>query len=122
LDKKTLEYSSAGHPEQVILRGSELKCLYKTGPIIGLKQNIEYTSQLVELKNEDSIYIFSDGIFEVFNDKNEEFGEEKFYDIIKESHNESPKKKIKYIMEALKQFKGSNKFEDDITLIILELE
>ncbi|MCC5815475.1 MAG: SpoIIE family protein phosphatase [Leptospira sp.] len=122
LDKKTLEYSSAGHPEQVLLRGSDIKCLYKTGPIIGLKQNIEYTSQVFELKNKDSIYIFSDGIFEVFNDKSEEFGEKNFYETIKESHHHSPRKKINHIMEALKQFKGSNKFEDDITLIILELE
>ncbi|MCC5813453.1 MAG: SpoIIE family protein phosphatase, partial [Leptospira sp.] len=122
LDKNILEYCSAGHPEQVIIRNSEVHTYYKTGPIIGLKADIAYSSTTIELKGKDSIFLFSDGLTEVFNDKQEEFGEERLYEILKGFKNETPDEKINAILSKLKNYRGSDKFEDDMTMIILDLE
>lgn len=122
LDKYILEYCSAGHPEQVIVRNGELNTYYKTGPIIGLKADIEYKSTIIELKEKDNIYLFSDGLTEVFNEKQEEFGEERFYKILSNFKNENPDEKIRSIVSTLKKFRGSDKFEDDMTMIIMDLD
>ncbi|KWV22528.1 trifunctional serine/threonine-protein kinase/ATP-binding protein/SpoIIE family protein phosphatase [Leptospira interrogans] len=117
----TLEYSSAGHPPQVLWRDGKADFLHKTGAILGLKKDFIYYSENVELKSEDRIFLFTDGVYEQFNSNKNEFGEERFLDSIHSSSLLNPEEQISKIQKDLNLFLQGAPIQDDFTLIAIEV-
>lgn len=117
----TLEYSSAGHPPQVLWRDGKADFLHKTGAILGLKKDFIYYSENVELKPEDRIFLFTDGVYEQFNSNKNEFGEERFLDSIHSSSLLNPEEQISKMQKDLNLFLQGAPIQDDFTLIAIEV-
>ncbi|WP_004472857.1 trifunctional serine/threonine-protein kinase/ATP-binding protein/SpoIIE family protein phosphatase [Leptospira santarosai] len=117
----TLEYSSAGHPPQILLREGNTDLLHKTGAILGLKKDFVYYSEKVKLKPSDRIYLFTDGIYEQFNATKNEFGEARFLNSIVLSSFLSPENQISKVQNDLNLFLQGASIQDDFTLIVVEV-
>jgi serine phosphatase RsbU (regulator of sigma subunit) len=116
--KKEIQYSSAGHIPQILLQGTEPFFLERTGPIIGLKKDIKYTTKKIRVKSESKVLLFSDGITEAFNSGNEMFGEERIVSIV----NSLPKiVKMEQILSTIQnqlfQFTNGHPLQDDLTIL-----
>jgi signal transduction histidine kinase/serine phosphatase RsbU (regulator of sigma subunit) len=117
-------YTSAGHPSQILLknRSGEIKFLKTKGMPAGVIPDPYFEEAEDKIEPDDLIFLFSDGIFEEFNEKNVEFGMDKLTSMIKEIFESDNKSRPihlinEMIINRLKNFISGKDFKDDITLI-----
>lgn len=120
LDKNEIIYSSAGHPAQYLIQDAKIISLEKTGRIIGLSDNSEYKQHSFSFQKGDRLYLFSDGIYERFNSDKEEFGEERFMDLLLEKNSIELSRLYPVIDAKINQFVDGLPPDDDITFITVE--
>ncbi|MEM7181768.1 MAG: SpoIIE family protein phosphatase [Spirochaetota bacterium] len=116
----TIKYTSAGHPAGVLLQDSKLKLLTKTGRMVGVLKDTPYKSFQCSFSPGDRLFLFTDGIFEVFNDKNEEFGEERLHSILLDNGKKSLEDTIKTSFAELQSFQDGSSRADDLTILGIE--
>jgi serine phosphatase RsbU (regulator of sigma subunit) len=115
-----LRYSSAGHPEQFIIRDQQIIALPNTGRPVAKWVSTRFRSVDLEFKRGDKLLLFTDGIYEEFNSQREMFGEERMKSIVQKSAGESVKQIIDTLINNLMVFVGSEALRDDIVLIGVE--
>lgn len=120
-------YSTAGHLPQILLREKTGEVIYlKTkGKMIGLQLNAKYSSKSEKIQKGDLLFLFTDGIYEEFNGK-EEYGEEKFKSMLLKLWDEQRKydklsRFVEPLIESVKRFKTNARYSDDITLVAIRI-
>ncbi|HMZ67232.1 MAG TPA: SpoIIE family protein phosphatase, partial [Leptospiraceae bacterium] len=116
-----LTYAFAGHPAQILIHNNEIIQLERTGKMIGLSKTMNLTSKQYDFVLGDKILLFTDGIFEEFNQEGELFGEEKFNSIIYKNKMANNEQIISQVLKEVTKFKGGLEQDDDITMIGIEL-
>lgn len=120
-EKNKLLFSSAGHPDQVIQRKNwNIEILSRTGKLVGVSKESEYEEKEISFEENDKLFLFTDGLFEVFNQNREEFGEEKIINSIKAYSDKEIKEVFSEIMKDLEIFSGKGNLQDDISFIGVE--
>ena len=124
LDLKSgeLEYATAGHPSQVLLRETgQIELLRTRNRLIGMDDDIfdsQAPSKRVQLERGDSIVLFTDGLFEVLEDgKGEVLGEEGLRERLAQLGSLAPQLLIGEVLQELSEFQGSSEFDDDVTIL-----
>ena len=98
---------------------NELQKLNAGGLMLG-SIDLPYISETVVLGNEDSIIFYTDGIPEAMNIKEEEFGEERFENLLLENKNLKANELSKLVFDEIKKYRGAAEQSDDITLGIVK--
>jgi len=120
--KRTFTYTNAGHnPPYLLHRDGSLRTLTEGGLILGMMENVIYGEQRIQLAPGDLIVMFTDGVTEVINQREEEFGEERLVRIIRENRSAEAKQLINKINDALRRFTGGVHQNDDITLVVMRI-
>ncbi|HWC77080.1 MAG TPA: SpoIIE family protein phosphatase [Blastocatellia bacterium] len=115
-----LTYSNAGHNTPMLLRRSgEVVKLDRGGLPIGLMPGVAYQEDTVSFEPGDVLIIYSDGITESIDEKDEEFGETRLLDVVKNNLTRSASGIRDRIDEALSRFVGTTAPIDDMTLMII---
>ena len=73
---RTLNYTNAGHPPILHVRGSEVRALESQGMLLGIVEAAGYTSSRAELRAGDLLVLLSDGILEARDSSRELFTQE----------------------------------------------
>ena len=123
LDPQTgkLTYSNGGHNAPMLVRRSgEVERLDKGGLPIGMMQGVTYQEASVEFQPGDALVIYSDGITESINEREEEFDEDRLIEVVKKNLNRSASGVRDRIDEALSRFVGTTAPVDDMTLMIIK--
>jgi phosphoserine phosphatase RsbU/P len=116
-----LIYSNGGHNPPLLVRcGGEIVKLNKGGLPVGLMQGVTYIEDSVRFEAGDVLVIYSDGITESVNDLEEEFGEERLIEVVKNNLARSASGVRDRIDEALSRFVGTAAPVDDMTLMIIK--
>ncbi len=118
-----LIYSNAGHPRPLLFHydSRQVEELDTNGFLLGiLSEGIEFEQKEKILKGKTRLIIFTDGINEAINQKEEQFGVERIQILLKEQANNPPEKFILNLQKSLAKFTGDNNFEDDITIIVAD--
>jgi sigma-B regulation protein RsbU (phosphoserine phosphatase) len=79
----------------------------------------EYTK--TDLKQGQIIFLSTDGIWEAFNQKDEMFGKERIYNIIRKNSVLSADEIINIMIASLKSFQQGAQLEDDITMVVVKI-
>jgi len=115
-----LEYINAGHCPPVILRqGGELEIPKGADLVVGVLDDCVYTVQKTTLKPGESIFIYTDGITEAFNEAEEEYGEERLEALLKANHSLSATELGQVVYGDVLEHRGKREPSDDITMLIL---
>ncbi len=117
IKNKKIYYSSAGHPDQILVSGEDLTGLNATGRIIGIVEYSDCTTETYPFKNGDKVLLFTDGIFEEFSVSQTELGLDGLFRIIQEQQKKSVEEIIKTILSETEKWRGNNPVNDDATLI-----
>lgn len=123
--QKVVKFSRAGHPPPLIWSKSTNKVIEVNvpGKILGVFKTIKNESIAYPLHSNDRIILYTDGITEIRNSKNEIFGIERFMSCIEAHHHKSAAELIDIIVNTIIQWAGSkNKITDDITIVIVEMK
>ncbi|HYP29547.1 MAG TPA: SpoIIE family protein phosphatase [Blastocatellia bacterium] len=117
----TLVYSNGGHNTPALIRRSgEVVMLDQGGLPIGLMQGASYQEGTVKFEPNDVLVIYSDGITESVNDGDEEFGEERLIEVVRNNLHRSAAGIRDRIDEALSRFVGTAAPVDDMTLMVIK--
>jgi serine phosphatase RsbU (regulator of sigma subunit) len=120
-DNGSLAYSNAGHNTPLLVRRSgEITKLDKGGLPIGLMPGVAYQQDVVTFEPGDVLIIYSDGITESINDKDEEYGEARLLEVVKNNMSRSASGIRDRIDESLSRFVGTTAPIDDMTLMIIK--
>jgi serine phosphatase RsbU (regulator of sigma subunit) len=125
LDPRThqLTYINAGHNSPILVRASgEVTRLDVGGFPVGITPDGEYREGWVQLEPGDVLVIYSDGVTESLNEQEDEFGEARLIEVVRQHRNRTAAGIRDRIDEALSRFVGKAKSVDDLTLVILKRE
>lgn len=123
LDSKTdvFHFSNAGHdPPFFITSNGDLNRLSKGGTVLGFLDDYTFEEDSIKLKKGNAIVIYSDGITEALNEKDEEFGEERLLSVINKNIEQSSKNIVKEVFVAVKAFVNDMPQSDDITIVVIK--
>ena len=116
--------SSAGMPPILIYRSSTKKIsslLFKSMPL-GAFKNFPYEEKETEVQPGDVIFIFSDGLSELFNNEKEMLGMENIKDQFLDSASEPTNKIIDGFKKKIGDWSQSKPIDDDITMIVIKFK
>jgi sigma-B regulation protein RsbU (phosphoserine phosphatase) len=119
--KGIFTYTNAGHNPPYLIRNSgKFEQLDVGGIVLGFFKGIKYKMSEIKIETGDILVFYTDGITECKDDKDEEFGEKRFLDILLKNNSLSPKKLQEEIINSLISFTQRSVFSDDITLVIIK--
>lgn len=115
---KTLTFVNAGHTPPFILRKDKIIKLYNEGFILGISQNIEYSSKKINLEKNDLLFLYTDGITESRNYLKEFFGEERLIKQLFYRFENKPEEISTFVYQEIEKFNGLEPQQDDMTMIV----
>lgn len=120
---KTINYVNAGHNPPLLLCDGKLTKLSSGGIILGvMKTFMPYVSEVINLKKDDVLVFFTDGISEAMNIKGEEFSDERLEKIVIESSGLSAKEIMNNIRNEVLDFSSGTVQSDDLTMIVVKVK
>ncbi len=119
--ERKFSYISAGHEPPLLYRAStgEFSELESTGTVLGMMDEMDFELEgPIDLESGDVLVLFTDGVFEAMNEKNEEFGRKRTQEAIECSRSETPERISELLISQVLSFCGNAPRRDDITLIV----
>jgi sigma-B regulation protein RsbU (phosphoserine phosphatase) len=117
-----LTYSNAGHYFPMIVRvDGSVERLDTGGPVLGVLPDAEYEQAHVPLAAGDRLVLFTDGLTEARNARDEEFGEARLVDAAVRHRICSAPALQARLTDAVATFTGGH-LQDDATLIVVAAE
>ena len=119
---RQLTLTQAGHPSPVYLQyGGSPVLLGNGGFPVGMLAEAEYDALTVTLHLGDRLFLYSDGIPECTNSSGQQFTEARLMEYIAASAHLPMNELIQGLEEGLFQWRGREEFDDDISLLALEI-
>ena len=127
--KMRIDYCNAGHNPPLLrhrenspeaLSGNAIEMLTEGGPVLGILPAAPYACGTAELRPQDCLVLYTDGITEAANAPEEEFGEQRLMALFGQ-HDGSAEKCREQIIAAVSQF-SNGIFHDDVTLLVMTVD
>jgi sigma-B regulation protein RsbU (phosphoserine phosphatase) len=119
---RTLTFTNAGHNPPLLLReNGECVRLEAGGCVLGAFADLNYTQGEVQLSAGDRLLLFTDGLSEAVDENNEQFGEQRLIDLLREHRSRTPEELKEIVFDAAAEFCGHS-FRDDAALMIVGID
>jgi sigma-B regulation protein RsbU (phosphoserine phosphatase) len=115
----TLTYTNAGHLPPVLISKGQASRLEVNGMVVGAFPFAHYGESDVKLEPGDLVVFFTDGISEPEDAYGEQFGEDRMIDLVLRSADLDDRAIIDGILDAVRQWTGSDELQDDMTLLLV---
>ncbi len=122
-ENNTIQYAGANNPIYQI-KNNELFIHHADRMPIGIHINktTPFTNNLINYKNNDLIYLFSDGFADQFGgEKNKKYRYKQFRQLFLDIHQEPIQKQKELIENSFENWKGNNFQVDDILILGIKL-
>lgn len=117
---RLLNYVRAGHNEPFLVRASGQFERLNAGDLpLGINANAPYGATEISLAPGDLLLIYSDGLVEAVNEREEEFGEQRVIDLMKTAPRESAEQTLQRLLANVRNFTGQRRQYDDLTAFIV---
>jgi len=114
-----VDVCNAGHCPPLLVRGGEITSLEATGLPVGIFHTGEYSAQKVQLAPGDTLMLYTDGLTEVQDRANAEYGVERLTRLIKGHHDLPPQALTQVCLEDLRTFLSEAPKTDDLTVMVI---
>jgi len=119
--RRTFDYINAGHNNPILRRaGGQIERLDVGGLPFGIQPEVHYPSATVTLAPGDWLIIFTDGLVEAVNARQEEYGEPRVLSVIEAGKSDVPDAMLKRLMAELDLFVGTTPQHDDVTCMLVK--
>ena len=121
LDNRTAElaYTNAGHvPPMLVRKDGSVTRLESGGALLGVFKNWAFEQASVKLEPGDRLVLFTDGISELKDSAEEEFGEERLERLVVRHRTASAAQLKDRVLEAVADF-SNGAFQDDMTVVVV---
>lgn len=124
LDHETgvLTYANGGHNPPLVARadGSIEALDGQGGLVLGVMPGMSYPDHTVQLRPDDRLVLYTDGVTEAFNSSDEAYGVDRLISEIRAHGAGSPEALVEKIHSSVNEFAGTAPQSDDITLTALK--
>jgi serine phosphatase RsbU (regulator of sigma subunit) len=118
---RTVHYINAGHNNPILRRSSgQIERLDVGGLPFGILSEVKYESATVTLAPGDWLIIFTDGVVEAENARQEEYGEARLLTATDAGKSVEPAEMLKRLMAEVDLFVGNTPQHDDVTCMLLK--
>jgi sigma-B regulation protein RsbU (phosphoserine phosphatase) len=119
----TLTYVNAGHNPPAVRRreNSAIIWLKPTAPAIGLAEVFHARTEVIGFSAGDSLLLYTDGVTEVLNIGNEQFGQERLAELVHQNADRPAPDLLQAVRQAVSAFGGNKPLTDDVTMVALKI-
>jgi len=124
---RKMQVASAGHNPMVLYRAKSKSydLVNPNGIALGFDKGPIFDRTIkeeeIQLEKGDRAVIYTDGIPESMNVKNEEFGDDEFYDLVAKSSTLNSNQFINVVVSTVRKHQGKAEQHDDITIATLQV-
>ena len=86
---------------------------------LGILEDADYKETRLQLKHGDKVVLYTDGIVEAMNEKEEMFGFERLLEVVRGSQSMTADSLLKEIIDRINVFAGDATQHDDLTVIVV---
>jgi sigma-B regulation protein RsbU (phosphoserine phosphatase) len=121
LETGLMRYVNCGHPPAFVVRkeSGEIEKLTRTGLALGMMNTIQFTQGSSTLKAGDSLIVYSDGITEAMNEKEEMYEEERLSQLLSNATGLEASTIMEKILNSVETFASGAEQADDISVIVV---
>lgn len=120
---RRFDYVAAGHPGPVHVPVDGAARLYSsTATPIGLLPEVEFQEASLMLAPGDRLYLYTDGVTEAANDRDEELGQRRFCDTLEQSRHVPLAQSLHRALELMKDWQGREESADDVSLLAAQTQ
>jgi len=117
---RELQYIGAGHNAPILRRASGAIERLEAGNLpLGIQAETRYEYGTTTLAPGDLLVAFTDGVIEAFNSADEDYGESRLLEGLRNAPQESAQATLKRVMANVEAFVGPTRQHDDITCLVL---
>jgi hypothetical protein len=118
---RALTYINAGHNAPILRRNSgAIERLSNGGLPLGMWADKSYEAGNLVLQPGDWLVIFTDGVVEAVNGREEEYGEQRILNVLQAGAAARPDELLRRIMSDLDMFVGTAPQHDDVTCMLVK--
>lgn len=117
-EQKKITFSNAGQSHFYLIRGSRVHPIHDEGLCLNITDNPEYKNKTFKIETNDTIYMFTDGLIEVGENKGNLSKEKTGQILLEETKNGSSPKEI---IGSFRKISSEGVFYDDITLLSVRI-
>ncbi|HSL42678.1 MAG TPA: PP2C family protein-serine/threonine phosphatase [Anaerolineales bacterium] len=119
----TLTYVNAGHNPPAVRRKSNgaIHWLKPTAPAIGLAEEFHPRTETIGFSEGDSLLLYTDGVTEVLNIRNQQFGQERLAQLVEQYADRPAPDLLQAVRQAVSAFGGNRPLLDDVTMVALKI-
>ncbi len=114
-------YTSAGHLPALLIRNHEILPLASNDPMLGLYANQDFQESSIMVEPKDRILLFTDGITEARNRRDEFFGQERLENYLLANETEPVETVLNGMLAQVELFTEQEAAKDDQTAILIEI-
>jgi sigma-B regulation protein RsbU (phosphoserine phosphatase) len=119
---KSLTYINAGHNAPILRHSSgTVERLSLGGVPLGILASGTYDSGSLVLESGDCLVIFTDGLVEAVNEREEEYGEQRLLNLLQRGAASTPDELLRRMMSEVDIFVGETPQHDDITCMVVQV-
>lgn len=121
IEKHELKYINAGHEKPYIIsNGKIIKLEGESNIPLGIDDTYVFVEGSHVFNKGDRLFMFTDGLNESINDKQEEFGYQRVEECLTNNASSSPDEVINKIIEGVNGFVACEEQFDDLTLLMIK--
>ena len=119
LDMKTghMVYCNAGHNAPIALTDRIGELPVDSNIPLGIMPGFDFTEQEADIRYDDAIFLYTDGVTEAENIHHELFGEERMIKVLHTRRSAS--EQMACVADAVREFRGEAAQSDDITVLFI---
>ncbi|MCP4116315.1 MAG: SpoIIE family protein phosphatase [Desulfobacteraceae bacterium] len=116
-----LTYASGGHNPPILVPSGE-ECFYKkdkSGPMVGVIENIDYKELSVDLSSGDGFLLYTDGVTEAMDPDRNLFSDERLLAVVNDGARDSIEGMIENVMAEVARHAADAPQSDDIAMLMI---
>ena len=122
IQEGNLTYVNAGHNYPLLFRGNQVIPLESGGVPLGLFCDSSYREEVIPVQPGDLLVIYSDGYVELVDDSGQQFGVERFQQVISTHRRLKAEEIVNRLEETMVRFENSTgRGGDDRTVVVLKI-
>jgi sigma-B regulation protein RsbU (phosphoserine phosphatase) len=118
---RRIEYTNAGHNPPLLLREGSAQQLSCGGPVLGILPEAKYESEFMELRKDDVLLLYTDGLVEAENPAGVFYSTHRLISIALANTNSPADKIVEAVYASVTEFRGKPIMEDDATLVVVKV-
>jgi sigma-B regulation protein RsbU (phosphoserine phosphatase) len=113
-------FSNAGHPPAMLLRDGKISELTTDNMVLGVDPNETFRQQFIDLKPNDLLLLYTDGLPDAMNFKDETFGHKRIVEAFAKG-GATAETVAQGILWDMRRFVGMTRRTDDVTMIVARI-